>query len=803
MRDFSPQQQPPPRRANSMTARSYQVVHHPPAPVRRAASRANSLSSGAPRTNSLTETHTVVDRDQRGRTLSITTTTVRHLGSYEITSTKRVPVEDPSAQIYIPRHDSLHSVESDLAGIVELPESTLAEVAEEDYSNAFADFSEASRVRGSPRESRSPLTHTSATLRRSSLRPQRSHQDLARSRSDRRGANPPQQPRARPAPPPAAAVASTVHRVDETRTRAARAVSPDLAPSTASVASSASTTVVETTKSVPVEFESPAETVSSQPVDLNAPPVVKAVESSATLESTESVGGAGETSSATETHQVSEGFHTVVAPLSVVSSTAPALDADTPLDTTHPVVGSDAPSAIHTAASDLSSSQSTSPIETREPPSLPSSLPPPLTTDGLLPSRSIGSEADSDTVELTDYENDVRTREPRDGSGSQAAFEVKSHIRQGSAFSSQSSANSVPLAPPPAPAPAPATPTTPSAMRQGRRPSDQKARVSFCDTEDEKAAPAAAPAPPASVAASAASAASAANRVSISRAPRPASGRTHSLRRTTPDPAPVRLSDEDASRLKSRALALLGQQQQQEDSASEYESEAVTELKSGPRLKKKGSKQSMRSQTSAQASPARASVVSTGSGASTFASAPSGTHHYRALVDDAASDKSESSFKREQSFRPERGMTYSLRDNTRSRSQSVSDRFSLRSTRAEGDRLSERASLAAAAPPSPSTRTRSQSISSRAFGSDDKPFKSRFADSDSDTELPSTAAPAGGAKRGKLTLAKVFSPNTDVRTLIGEQPRAAPPPPVDTGSPRKKKGNFFKRLLKPKKKETA
>ena len=117
MRDFqmnSPSQ--PPRRANSMSAsagrptRSYQVIHHPVEPVRRASrpsSRANSLSSinSGQRANSLTETHTIVKKDMSGRKISITTTTDRHLGYFEVTSTKNTPYTNVHTDgIYIPRH---------------------------------------------------------------------------------------------------------------------------------------------------------------------------------------------------------------------------------------------------------------------------------------------------------------------------------------------------------------------------------------------------------------------------------------------------------------------------------------------------------------------------------------------------------------------------------------------------------------------------------------------------------------------------------------------------------------------------
>lgn len=119
----------PSRRANSLTTRSYQVVHTPSrAPVRAGrppsymspGARRNSMSSD--RSNSLTRTHTVVNRDANGRTLSLTTTTVRQMGSFELVSTKDVPLATPgSTQDYM-HADSLLSMDSELRGIREEPE---------------------------------------------------------------------------------------------------------------------------------------------------------------------------------------------------------------------------------------------------------------------------------------------------------------------------------------------------------------------------------------------------------------------------------------------------------------------------------------------------------------------------------------------------------------------------------------------------------------------------------------------------------------------------------------------------------
>lgn len=119
----------PLRRSNSLTTRSYQVVHTPSRTPIRASRPLSYISSGvrrnsltSDRTSSLTRTHTVVNRDSSGRTLSLTTTTVRQLGSFELVSTKDVPLTTPGRRQDYPRTDSLLSMNSELRGIREEPE---------------------------------------------------------------------------------------------------------------------------------------------------------------------------------------------------------------------------------------------------------------------------------------------------------------------------------------------------------------------------------------------------------------------------------------------------------------------------------------------------------------------------------------------------------------------------------------------------------------------------------------------------------------------------------------------------------
>lgn len=191
-----------PQRTNSLT-RSYQVVHHPPrtpsqsinyhvrspsgssqsnnnvqrvsytpsAPRRVPSTgvsrsiqptsvpplaRRNSLSN-SDRSNSLTRTHTIVNRDSQGRTMSLTTTTVRHMGSFDLVSKKDVPLGSSrtnsltrsrsnslnsrsnsltSGQLPRPQASfasefdapSIHSVDSELGGIEEEPDETIEQV---------------------------------------------------------------------------------------------------------------------------------------------------------------------------------------------------------------------------------------------------------------------------------------------------------------------------------------------------------------------------------------------------------------------------------------------------------------------------------------------------------------------------------------------------------------------------------------------------------------------------------------------------------------------------------------------------
>lgn len=264
------------------------------------------------------------------------------------------------------------------------------------------------------------------------------------------------------------------------------------------------------------------------------------------------------------------------------------------------------------------------------------------------------------------------------------------------------------------------------------------------------------------------------------------------------------------------------------ETESEYESETPKVLNEDSKLKTK------RSQTSFR----RSSVHSEASKQSSQVT--SGSHHYRALVDDNASVKSESSFKREQTYKPERGMAHSLRggDDGRARSQSVTDRMSLKSFKyapnADNASVSSATGTSPAASPSRmmslrnkpnanaagGTRSRSQSITDRFSaklnfasqgegGTGSQPFKSRFADSDSDIDIPVSAPASSSPKKGKISISKVFSPNTDVKSFWnGENaPRSSEQHVVDTSiesvdaidGTKKKKTGFFKRLFKHKK----
>lgn len=147
------------RRANSLTSgpsRAYQravaasgLNRQPSSTVRpyvhASPRRANSLN----RSNSLTRSHTVVNRDREGRTMSLTTTTVRQLGGFELVSTHETPMGgvrqvSSSGSLRRPGYaDSLHSFDSELARIPE--NDTLYEAPIQEEINEYSDSDETPR----------------------------------------------------------------------------------------------------------------------------------------------------------------------------------------------------------------------------------------------------------------------------------------------------------------------------------------------------------------------------------------------------------------------------------------------------------------------------------------------------------------------------------------------------------------------------------------------------------------------------------------------------------------------------------
>lgn len=135
--------------------------------VHTAPRRSNSLN----RANSLDRSYTVVNRDSGGRTLSLTTTTVRQLGAFELVSTHQTPMggvrnASSSGSLRRPGYaDSLHSFDSELARIPE-NDTILEEPIQEEADEFSADY----EIEESPRQpqpDRRPLTSKKSALRQS------------------------------------------------------------------------------------------------------------------------------------------------------------------------------------------------------------------------------------------------------------------------------------------------------------------------------------------------------------------------------------------------------------------------------------------------------------------------------------------------------------------------------------------------------------------------------------------------------------------------------------------------------------
>lgn len=118
------------RRSASMTLAESQYARRTSFTSPQESTRTNSLT----RRNSLTS-HTTVNRDQTGRTMSLTTTTVRQLGSFQLVSTKETPVRAPRTsqshgslrtqyqhQPTASFQESINSFDSELSVVREEPE---------------------------------------------------------------------------------------------------------------------------------------------------------------------------------------------------------------------------------------------------------------------------------------------------------------------------------------------------------------------------------------------------------------------------------------------------------------------------------------------------------------------------------------------------------------------------------------------------------------------------------------------------------------------------------------------------------